>query len=152
MVSQRPKVLMPPPPEMPEFDRAPVLRVRAMPADTNPAGDVFGGWVLSQMDASGAMTAARRTQGRVVTIGIEAMKFHKPVLVGDELNCYCKVIKVGRTSVVVDIDTWVRRYLTDEPYHVTEGVFTYVAIDESRRARTSDTWGWHRDDLHSEWS
>ena len=141
-----------PAPELPEFDRAPVLRVRAMPADTNPAGDVFGGWVLSQMDASGAMTAARRSQGRVVTIGIEAMKFHKPVLVGDELNCYCRVIKVGRTAITVDIDTWVRRYLTDEPHHVTEGIFTYVAIDEKRRPRTSDTWGWHREDEHHDWS
>ena len=140
------------PANMPDFDRAPVLRIRAMPADTNPAGDVFGGWVLSQMDASGAMTAARRSQGRVVTIGIEAMKFHKPVLVGDELNCYCKVIKVGRTSISVEIDTWVRRYLSDEPFHVTEGIFTYVAIDQMRRPRPSDTWGWHNDDHDDEWS
>ena len=139
------KLLLVPPVDMPDFDMAPVLRVRAMPADTNPAGDVFGGWVLSQMDAAGATTAARRSQGRVVTIGIESMKFHKAVLVGDELNCYCKVIKVGRTSIVVDIDTWVRRYLSDEPFHVTEGIFTYVAIDQLRRPRPSDTWGWHGD-------
>jgi acyl-CoA thioesterase YciA len=137
---------------MPEFDQAPVLRVRAMPADTNPAGDVFGGWVLAQMDAAGAMTAARRSQGRVVTVGIEAMTFHKPVLVGDELNCYARVIRVGRSSIAVAIDTWVRRYLTDEPYRVTEGVFTFVAIDSQRRPRPSDTWGWQTDDEHGDWT
>ena len=137
---------------VPEFNKAPVLRVRAMPADTNPAGDVFVGWVLAQMDAAGAMTAARRTQGRVVTVGINAMSFHAPVQIGDELNCYCRVTKVGRSSVAVTIETWVRRYLTDVPHKVTEGVFTYVAIDAQRRPRPSSGWGWHRDDEHSDWS
>ena len=137
---------------VPAFNKAPVIRTRAMPADTNPAGDVFGGWVLAQMDAAGAMTAGRRTQGRVVTVGIEAMSFHAPVLVGDELNCYCRVIKVGRTSVTVGIEAWVRRYITDEPHKVTEGVFTYVAINAQRQPRPSGSWGWHRERDHSDWA
>ncbi len=153
MIQPRPASKLLPPKDMPEFDKAPVLRVRAMPADTNPAGDVFGGWVLSQMDAAGAMTAARRTQGRVVTVGIEAMKFHAPVFVGDEMNCYARVTRVGRSSLDIRIDAWVRRYLTDEPHKVTEGIFSYVAIDNHRRLRPSETWGWQRDDEHgSDWS
>lgn len=133
---------------IPQFELAPALRMRAMPCDTNPSGDVFGGWLLAQMDAAGALTAARRSQGRVVTIGIEAMTFHKPVFVGDELNCYTRVLAVGRTSIRVGIDVWVRRYLTDEPHLVTDGVFTYVAIDAERRPRLSQTWGWHDDSGH----
>ncbi|MBI1207970.1 MAG: acyl-CoA thioesterase [Azospirillum sp.] len=127
---------------MPEFDMAPALRVRAMPCDTNPSGDVFGGWLLAQMDAAGALTAARRSQGRVVTVGIEAMTFHKPVCVGDEVNCYTRILAVGRTSVRVGISIWVRRYLTDEAHLVTDGVFTYVAIDQCRQPRPSQGWGW----------
>lgn len=123
------------PRQIPDFNHAPALRTFAMPADTNANGDIFGGWVLSQMDLAGAAKAIRRACGRVVTIGIEAMKFHRPVRVGDELNCYTEIIAVGRTSIRVRIDTWVRRGATGEAVMVTEGVYTYVAIDEAGQPR-----------------
>jgi acyl-CoA thioesterase YciA len=118
----------------PDCKDGPALRTIAMPADTNPNGDIFGGWVLAQMDIAGGMVAMRRAGGRVATVGIEAMKFHQPVLVGDEVSCWCSVERVGRTSMTLKVDTWVRRGL--QPAHrVTEGIFTYVAIDEDRRTR-----------------
>lgn len=119
----------------PDFDRGPALRAIAMPADTNPNGDIFGGWLLSQMDVAGAMVARHRAQGRVTTVGIEAMSFHAPVLVGDEVSCYCTIRSVGRTSIAVKVETWVRRYEAPRPIRVTQGVFTYVAIGEDRRPR-----------------
>jgi acyl-CoA thioesterase YciA len=122
-------------PPAPDFSSAPALRTFAMPADTNANGDIFGGWVLSQMDLAGAAKAVRRARGKVATVGIEAMKFYRPVAVGDELNCYTEILAVGRTSVRVRIDTWVRRGATGEAVHVTEGVFTYVAIGEDGRPR-----------------
>lgn len=106
-----------------------------MPADTNPNGDIFGGWVLGQMDLAGGLAAARRARGRVVTVGIEAMSFHQPVCVGDEISCYANILRVGRTSIRIKIDAWVRRWLTGVQHKVTEGVFTYVAIDERRLPR-----------------
>lgn len=121
--------------EMPDFDKAPALRVYASPADVNTNGDIFGGWVLSHMDVAGAVVAARRAGGRVATIGIEAMKFHRPVSIGDEVNFYAHVIRVGNTSIRVKIDTWVRRGFDAEVVKVTEGVFTYVSIGEDRRPR-----------------
>ncbi len=122
-------------PEEPKAERTPALRAIAMPADTNPNGDIFGGWLLSQMDLAGGMVAINRARGRVATVGIEAMKFHAPVLVGDEVSCYCTVQRVGRTSLAIKVDTWVRRYTAPEAIKVTEGVFTYVAIGEDRRPR-----------------
>ena len=121
--------------EHPNQGRDPALRTFAMPADTNPNGDVFGGWVLAQMDLAGAIAAVRRARGRVATVGIDAMSFHRPVLVGDEVSCYTQVLKVGRTSLRIQVDMWVRRYQTGEEWHVTEGVFTYVAIDSERKPR-----------------
>jgi acyl-CoA thioesterase YciA len=118
-----------------EVDRGPALRAIAMPADTNPNGDIFGGWLLSQMDVAGGMVAMDRARGRVATVGIEAMKFHAPVLVGDEVSCFCSILKVGRTSLAVKVETWVRRYTAPRPIKVTEGVFTYVAIGDDRRPR-----------------
>ncbi|MDE1147687.1 MAG: acyl-CoA thioesterase [Azospirillaceae bacterium] len=120
---------------IPDFSAAPALRTFAMPADTNANGDIFGGWVLSQMDLAGAAKAIRRARGKVATVGVEAMKFYRPVAVGDELNCYTEIIAVGRTSIRVRIDTWVRRGATGEAVQVTEGVFTYVAIGEDGRPR-----------------
>jgi acyl-CoA thioesterase YciA len=122
-------------PEHPNHGRDPALRTFAMPADTNPNGDVFGGWVLAQMDLAGAIAAVRTAQGRVATVGIEAMSFHRPVLVGDEVSCYTKVLRIGRTSIQIQVDMWVRRYLTGEDFHVTEGVFSYVAIGADRKPR-----------------
>lgn len=114
------------------------LRTFAMPADANPSGDIFGGWVLSQMDLAAGAVAAQRAGGRVATIAIEAMKFHKPVLVGDEVSCYCSVVRVGRTSLAVKVDAWVRRRAGTQRLMVTEGIFTFVAIDAERRPRPVD--------------
>ncbi len=122
--------------EIPDFGTGPALRAMAMPADTNPSGDVFGGWLLSQMDIAGVGSTARQiAKGRITTVGIEAMTFHAPVLVGDEVSCYTTVLRVGRTSIRIKIDTWVRRGDRFEHIKVTEGVFTYVAIDQNRRPR-----------------
>ena len=110
-----------------------LLRTLAMPADANPSGDIFGGWIMSQMDIAGASYARQIAQSRVVTIAVEAMTFLLPVYVGDEVSCYCETEKIGRTSVAVKIETWVRRdRLTDESIKVTEAVYTYVSIDENR--------------------
>jgi acyl-CoA thioesterase YciA len=111
------------------------LRAIAMPAFANPQGDIFGGWLVSQMDLAGGSVATRRSMGRVVTVAIEGMSFRRPVLVGDEVSCYAQIIKVGRTSMRVKITSCARRGLGGEPFEVTEGIFTYVAIDEEARPR-----------------
>jgi acyl-CoA thioesterase YciA len=107
-----------------------------MPADTNPAGDIFGGWLLSQMDIAGGIVAKQRSKGRTVTIAIESMTFHKPVFVGDVLCCYAHIERIGLTSMKIAMQAWViRGTYADERIKVTEGVFTYVAVDENRRPR-----------------
>ena len=111
------------------------LQTVAMPADTNPRGDIFGGWILSQMDIAGGILAHQRAQGRTATVAIESMKFHLPVFVGDVVGCYGAVIRTGRTSIAIQIEAWARRGNSREMLRVTEGVFTYVAIDEQRRPR-----------------
>ncbi|MGE5537705.1 MAG: acyl-CoA thioesterase [Gemmatimonas sp.] len=111
------------------------LRAIAMPADANPHGDIFGGWLLSQMDLAGATVATRRAKGRIVTVAIATMTFKRPVFVGDEVSCYARVSKTGRTSIVVDVESWARRGIGGEHLKVTEGVFTYVAVDEERRPK-----------------
>ena len=116
-------------------NQEPALRTIAMPADTNPNGDVFGGWLLAQMDLAGGNVAVRRARGRVATVAITAMTFHLPVFVGDEVSCYGIVERVGRSSIAIRVETWVRRARTGEREKVTEGLFTYVAIDEQRRPR-----------------
>jgi acyl-CoA thioesterase YciA len=115
--------------------REPALRAIAMPADANPSGDIFGGWVLSQMDLAGGTIAARRAQGRTATVAITGMTFHLPVFVGDEVSCYAEIVKVGRTSIAVHVESWARRGLSGERIKVTEGLFTYVAIGPDRRPR-----------------
>ena len=120
------------------------LRTRAMPADTNPAGDIFGGWLLAQMDIAGGIAAERRAQGRVVTVAIDAMVFHKPVVVGDVLSVYGELVRVGTTSLAYSVEAWVRRGhgggdAAGGDAKVTEGVFTYVAIDAARRPRSVPT-------------
>jgi acyl-CoA thioesterase YciA len=109
------------------------LRTIAMPADANPSGDIFGGWLLSQMDMAGGSAAVQRAGGRVVTVAMDAIVFHLPVEVGDELSCYATVRRVGRTSITVDVAAWKRHPAATERIKVTEGVFTYVKIDENRR-------------------
>jgi len=109
------------------------LRTLAMPADSNPSGDIFGGWLMSQMDIAGGFYARQITKSRVVTVAVEGMTFHLPVFVGDEVSCYCETKKLGKTSVAVHVETWVRRdRLTDDSIKVTEAVYTYVAINEDR--------------------
>src|SRR6266699_4178766 len=98
----------------------PALRAIAMPADANPHGDIFGGWLLSQMDLAGGTVATRRAKGRVVTVAITAMTFHRPVFVGDEVSCYAEIVKVGRTSIAVKIESWARRGRGEEKIAVTE--------------------------------
>ena len=115
--------------------REPTLRTIAMPADANARGDIFGGWILAQMDLAGGSAAMRRAQGRVATVGIASMSFHRPVLVGDEISGYATVTKVGRTSITVCIEVWARRLAGEETVKVTEGIFTYVAIDADRKPR-----------------
>ncbi len=115
------------------LDREPALRTIAMPADTNPDGDIFGGWLLAQMDLAGGNTATQRAAGRVVTVAIDGMTFHQPVEVGDEVSCYTRIQRTGRTSITVDVEAWKRNRKTNHVVKVTEGVFTFVKIDEHRR-------------------
>jgi acyl-CoA thioesterase YciA len=105
------------------------IRIDAMPADTNAYGDVFGGWVLSQMDSAGGIAAVHCCGGRAVTVPVDAMTFIRPVKVGDVLCVYTEVIKVGRTSMRIRIEAWARRFLSDVREKVTEAEFVYVAID-----------------------
>ena len=113
----------------------PLVRVIAMPADANPNGDIFGGWLLSQMDLAGGSLAAQRARGRCATVAVDAMVFHEPVYVGDEVSCYGELIKTGRTSMTIRIEAWRRHLPSDEVRKVTEAMITYVAIDEGRRPR-----------------
>ncbi|MBT3585749.1 MAG: acyl-CoA thioesterase [Halobacteriovoraceae bacterium] len=112
-----------------------VIRTLAMPSDTNPNGDIFGGWVLSQMDIAGGIATKRLAKGRTVTIAVDAMTFHLPVFVGDVLCCYAEIIKVGRTSIQTKIEAWAVRQYHTERVKVTEGIFTYVATTEDRVPR-----------------
>ena len=109
------------------------IRTQAMPADTNPSGDIFGGWVLSQMDIAGGVFSSSLARGRTVTVAVDGMTFHRPVLVGDILCCYVQNIKKGNTSLSVKVEAWVSRNF--RRFKVTEGIFTYVAIDEDRKPR-----------------
>ena len=114
------------------------IRTLAMPADTNPAGDIFGGWVMSQMDIAGAITAHERTQGRTVTVAVEAMTFIAPVKVGDVLCVYTSVERVGNTSITVAMEAWARRNRIADRVKVTEARFVYVALDEHGNKRRID--------------
>jgi acyl-CoA thioesterase YciA len=111
----------------------PALRAIAMPADANPHGDIFGGWLLSQMDLAGGTAAIRRAKGRTVTVAITGMTFHRPVFIGDGATCYAEIIKIGRTSITVKLESWMRRGTGAEQIAVTEGIFTYVAVGDDRR-------------------
>jgi acyl-CoA thioesterase YciA len=111
--------------------RMPTTRTMAMPADTNPAGDIFGGWVLSQMDIAGGICAGQRAQGRVVTASIEGMSFFKPVRVGDILGVYTAITRTGRSSMDVLVEAWVRRGQIGLREKVTEATFTFVAVDDN---------------------
>ena len=114
------------------------VRTSAMPADTNANGDIFGGWVMSQMDQAGGIAGVDRAQGRVVTVAVDAMTFIRPVRVGDVLCVYTHVGHVGRTSMKIEVEAWARRFRTQVREKVTEATFTFVAIDDAGRPRAVD--------------
>jgi acyl-CoA thioesterase YciA len=111
------------------------LRTLAMPRDANPSGDIFGGWVLSQMDIAAGMTASQRSRGRVATVAIDAMSFQLPVFVGDILCVYTEIVRIGTTSMKIHVEAWALRDRLGERVKVTEGLFTFVAIGEDRKPR-----------------
>ena len=113
--------------------KIPSIQAVSMPADTNPSGDIFGGWVLSQMDLAGSVLARQITKKRVTTVAVDKMRFHKPIMVGDIVSFYTEVNKIGTTSITIDITTLVTRKNNilgkDQAIMVTEGKFVYVSID-----------------------
>jgi acyl-CoA thioesterase YciA len=117
------------PPEMP------MIRAIAMPADTNPSGDIFGGWLMPQMDLAAGNAAARRSRGRCATVSVDGMSFLSPVHVGDEVSLYARIASVGRTSMKIAVEAWRRPRETEESVRVTQAIFTFVAIDEAGRPR-----------------
>ena len=119
-------------PDVPAAPRGELsLRTLAMPADTNQNGDIFGGWLLSQMDIAGGIFVGKTVRQRCVTVAIEAMTFRKPVFVGDVVSVYTEMVRIGRTSITVRVDAWVSRSNGPQMILVTDGTFTYVAIDDS---------------------
>ncbi|WP_075187128.1 acyl-CoA thioesterase [Teredinibacter haidensis] len=126
---------------MPSIDEDPkptgelVLQTLALPRDTNSNGDIFGGWLMSQMDLGGAIAARQVARGRVTTVAVGSMAFLRPVPVGSIVSCYCETIDVGRASVKTLVEVWVKQYDKSEQQKVTEGEFVYVAIDDTGRTR-----------------
>lgn len=114
----------------------PALRTLAMPGDANPNGDIFGGWVLSQMDLAGSVPASERARGRIATVAMDAVRFHRPVYIGDLVSCYARIVKVGNTSITVKVETWATRRHDVTTVKVTEGTLVYVAIDDAGRPRS----------------
>lgn len=117
-----------------------LLRTLAMPADTNPNGDIFGGWIVSQMDIGGSILAKETAQGRTVTVAVDSIKFIKPVKVGDVVCCYGEVVRIGTTSITIRLEIWVNPILRKntgdaERFKVTEATFTYVAVDDNGNKR-----------------
>ncbi|HSW70461.1 MAG TPA: acyl-CoA thioesterase [Gammaproteobacteria bacterium] len=115
-----------------------VTRVVAMPADTNVNGDVFGGWLVSNMDLAGGIEGRRRAKCRVVTVAIDSMRFIKPIKVGDTVGCYVDTLKIGRTSIQFKIEAWALSFIAAEHQQVAEGLFTFVAIDDDGRPQPVD--------------
>ncbi|MEZ0495371.1 acyl-CoA thioesterase [Sphingomonas sp. IW22] len=113
----------------------PALRVTTMPADANPYGDIFGGWLMSQMDMAAGLVAARHSRGRAVTIAVDAMEFLAPVAVGDEVSVYANLVRTGRTSMTIEVEAWRRGRHVEQSCRVTKARFVFVAIDEARRPR-----------------
>ena len=116
---------------MAAIPRDPVIRINAMPADTNSNGDIFGGWLMGLMDSGGGLLAARTCKGRAVTVAMDGMVFHRPVKVGDEVSIYADLVKVGRTSMTIFTEAWRRERTGDLAQKVTEATFTFVAIDDT---------------------
>ena len=126
---------------MSDIDTTPIphgelsLQTVAMPKDTNASGDIFGGWLLSQMDIAGMISAMEVASGRVATVAIDGMAFLTPVHVGAVVSCYCDVLEVGRSSIRIVVEVWINSQHDGEPIKVTEGEFVFVAIDENGRTR-----------------
>lgn len=120
-------------------DREPVIRIIPMPQDTNPNGDIFGGWIMSQVDLAGSIVAVQRIRGRMATVAVNSFVFKKPVFVGDLVSVYGTISRVGNTSLTVSLEVYAERRMigefTEEVVKVTEAEFTYVAIDDNRRPR-----------------
>ncbi|MFG6282023.1 acyl-CoA thioesterase [Arthrobacter sp. TPD3018] len=116
-------------------DGSPTIRVTAMPADANPYGDIFGGWLMGQMDLAAGSVASRHAGGRAVTIACDAMKFHAPVLVGDEVSVYASLVAVGNTSMTIEVEAWRRARHANEACKVTQARFVFVATDTNRQPR-----------------
>ena len=117
-------------------NKEPVLRVMPMPADSNQHGDIFGGWIMSQVDIAGSVLAARRARGRVATIAVNSFQFKQPVFIGDVLSFYCDIVRVGKTSITVQVEVYAQRNPRDiETVKVTEATLTYVATDPDRKPR-----------------
>ena len=114
-------------------DQHPTIRVTAMPSDANPYGDIFGGWLMGQMDLAAGSVASRHSGGRAVTIAAEGMKFHAPVLVGDEVSVYATLVRVGNTSMTIEVEAW---RLMEEATNVTQARFVFVETDKDRKPRT----------------
>jgi len=117
-----------------------LLRTLAMPADTNPNGDIFGGWIVSQMDIAGSILAKETAQGRTVTVAVDSIQFLKPVKVGDVVCCYGDITKIGNTSITIKLEVWVNPLLREREqrghrFKVTEATFTYVAVDDQGKKR-----------------
>ena len=113
----------------------PMIRAIAMPADANPSGDIFGGWLMSLMDMAAANVANRRARGRCATVAVDGMVFHEPVFIGDEVSLYCTITRIGRSSMTIRVEAWRRSRTGDTRSKVTEGTFTFVAVDENRKPR-----------------
>lgn len=113
----------------------PAIRVTAMPAHTNMYGDIFGGWLMSQMDLAASSVASRHARGRAVTVAVDSMSFHRAVVVGDEVSVYAHLTHVGRTSMQVHVQTWARERHEGEPALVTQAAYTFVAVGADRRPR-----------------
>lgn len=127
-MSENPEVKLP--------DREPTLRVVAMPSDANYAGDIFGGWLMGQVDIAGSLPALHRARGRVATVAVNSFVFKQPILVGDLVSFYAQVVKVGTTSITVDVEVYVQRDPENPSCHkVTEAQLTYVAVGEDRKPR-----------------
>ncbi len=114
---------------------SPTIRVTAMPSDANPYGDIFGGWLMGQMDLAAGSIASRHARGRAVTIACDAMKFHAPVLVGDEVSVYARLAAVGTTSMTIEVEAWRRARHLEEACKVTQARFIFVATDADRKPR-----------------
>lgn len=117
-------------------DKQPAIRVVTMPRDTNPGGSIFGGWIMSQVDIAGSIVALARAKGRVATVAVNSFEFHEPVFIGDLISCYAEVIRVGRTSITVNVEVYAQRNPGKvQTVKVTGAQLTYVALDENRRPR-----------------